>query len=157
MSIATAPPIYVGLGRPPEAGWVNRLLAFAVAVGCLTVLLVAAWLRPDPKGFGTHEQLGMQPCGFYQQFGIPCAGCGMTTSFAWLVHGHPVRSFVAQPFGMILCVLTAAGFWGGLYVVVTGRAAYRLLNAVPMRFHVAAWPTLAIVAWVWKIALTLHR
>ena len=152
----TAPPIYVGLGRPPEAGWLNRGVALLIAAGALAVLLIAAWLTPDAKGYGTHEQLGMQPCGFYQQFGIPCAGCGMTTSFAYLVHGHPWQSFVNQPFGMILCVGTAAAFWGGLYVATTGRAAYRILNAVPAKFHVIVWPTLAIVAWAWKIALSVR-
>ncbi|NBO19844.1 MAG: DUF2752 domain-containing protein, partial [Proteobacteria bacterium] len=39
------------------------------------------WLTPDARGLGTHEQLGLPPCGFYLWYGLPCPSCGMTTSW----------------------------------------------------------------------------
>ncbi|HEX8323113.1 MAG TPA: DUF2752 domain-containing protein [Tepidisphaeraceae bacterium] len=148
----TAPPIYVGMDRPDRLGVGPRLIALAVALGALGVLLTAAWLSPDARGVGTHEGLGLQPCGFLLRTGLPCAGCGMTTSFADAVRGRLVSSFVAQPFGLILCVLTAAAFWSALYVSVTARPAYRLLHFVPGKVHVVVWPTLTLAAWAWKVA-----
>ncbi|MGN6504887.1 MAG: DUF2752 domain-containing protein [Tepidisphaeraceae bacterium] len=153
--ITQPPPIYVRLDGPMRLPVLGRLLAALVAGGALAVLVTAAWLDPSPRGFGTHTQLGLQPCAFLQRTGIPCASCGMTTSFANLVHGHVVASFVAQPFGMILCILTAVTFWSAFYVAVTGKPAYRLLSMIPTRVHLRVWIPLALAAWVWKIALTV--
>lgn len=150
---ATAPAIYVGNKFPPDLTMLPRLLALAIAAGSLAVLLTAAWLVPSADGVGTHQALGMQPCGFLMQTGLPCPGCGMTTSFSYAVRGRMIASFIAQPFGMLLCVLTAAAFWSALYVAVTGRPAYKLLRLVPMTAHVILWPTLTLVGWVWKIVL----
>lgn len=152
----TAPPIFVGLDFPDRLNAGPRLLALLTALGALSVLIVAAWLSPDARGYGTHEGLGLQPCGFLVRTGLPCAGCGMTTSFSDAVRGRLVSAFVAQPFGLILCVLTAAAFWSALYVAVTGRPAYRLLRLVPAKTHVILWPALALAAWAWKIALTVR-
>src|SRR5687767_7006253 len=102
-----APLIYVPNPGPVRAPWFARLIALAVAAGALSVLLTAAWLEPSSRGVGTHVALGMQPCAFLERTGVPCAGCGMTTSFALLVRGRVLSSFIAQPFGMILCFLTA--------------------------------------------------
>lgn len=146
-----APPIYVGNNfSPPLSSW-PRWIALGVAACALAVLVTAARLHPDARGFGTHEGLGMQPCGFLASTGYPCAGCGMTTSFAYTVRGQLVHAFIAQPFGMILCLLTAAAFWSGLYVAVTGRPAYRLLRLTPMRVHLIVWPALTAAGWAWKV------
>src|SRR3954447_16098360 len=59
----------------------TRLVLAGVAVCLGTVLGVACWLRPDPRGMGTHQQLGLPPCTFYLYTDVPCPSCGMTTSF----------------------------------------------------------------------------
>ena len=148
-----APAIYVRLEGSPRLGVFARLIALAIAVGAMVVLYTAASIEPSPTGVGTHLQLGMQPCGFLQRTSLPCAGCGMTTSFAYLVRGHVISSLIAQPFGMVLCVLTAAGVWAGAYIAWTGKASHRLLKLIPARVHVIGWPTLALSAWLWKLAL----
>ena len=66
----------------PHLGIVPRSFAFAVTLGCATVLLIASWLTPDPRGLGSHTKLGMPRCEFEYRTGIPCPSCGMTTSFA---------------------------------------------------------------------------
>ena len=45
----------------------------------LSILVVAAFLKPSPKGLGTHTQLGQNTCGFYERTDYPCPTCGMTT------------------------------------------------------------------------------
>ena len=37
-----------------------RLLMGLFAAGMIAVFAVACWLQPDPRGFGTHLQLGSQ-------------------------------------------------------------------------------------------------
>lgn len=153
MTHAAIPPIYVRLDPPAVVSWLGRLLSLAIAVGCIAVLLTAASIEPSRRGYGTHTQLGMQPCAFLERTGIPCAGCGMTTSFAWLVRGNLAASFYTQPFGMVLGLLTIVGAWAGLYLAWTGKPAYRLLNAIPMRYYVLPGSLLAAGGWAWKIAL----
>src|SRR6185312_12826777 len=65
------------LGKATRA-W---LAAFALALA--SMLVVARGLEPDPRGFGTHTQLGLWPCAFRATTGRSCPTCGMTTSFAW--------------------------------------------------------------------------
>jgi len=57
-------------------------------------------LIPKSGGVGTHEELGLPPCGFYLMFHKPCPSCGMTTSFALLMHGKIIQAIKAQPAGV---------------------------------------------------------
>jgi hypothetical protein len=82
------------------------LAAFALALA--TVLVVARGLEPDPRGFGTHTQLGLWPCSFKAMTGRPCPTCGMTTSFAWFARGELARSWGANPVGILLATITLA-------------------------------------------------
>ena len=108
----------------------------------LAIALVGLLTDPDPRGFGTHEQLGFGPCGFREWLGAPCPTCGVTTAVSHLTHGHAGRSWETQPLGVILTLGAAlaapwalvahlrgadlaflasrhgAKFWSGLVVVV---------------------------------------
>ncbi|RMH25002.1 MAG: DUF2752 domain-containing protein [Planctomycetota bacterium] len=138
--------------QPLRATARERAAGAVVALGALAVLVVAAWLRPDPSGHGTHEQLGMLPCTWAAVLDKPCPTCGMTTSFAYAAHGDLLGAVAAQPFGALLALMTAAAFWGGLHVAATGsmlgRLAGRLFTARAM------WLAggLALAAWAYKIA-----
>jgi hypothetical protein len=72
------------------------------AIGLAAVLGVARRLEPDPRGFGTHTQLGLAPCLFARVTGHRCPSCGMTTAFAWFVRGRFDRSWRANPAGSLL-------------------------------------------------------
>jgi len=72
------------------------------ALGLAAVLGVACWLTPDPRGFGTHTQLGLLPCAFKAVTGNPCPTCGRTTAFAWFTRGRFDRSWQANPAGSLL-------------------------------------------------------
>ena len=63
---------------------------------------------PDPRGFGTHELLGMEPCGWADSGGIPCPTCGVTTAACHLVHLSPIKAVATHPFG---AALAGFGIW----------------------------------------------
>jgi hypothetical protein len=89
-----------------------RIVLVIMAVGFTAVLTTAACLRPydtdgRPYSMGTHQQLGLQACNMVAMTGKPCPACGMTTSFALLVHGDVVNSLKANWVGTLLCVAIA--------------------------------------------------
>lgn len=65
----------------------------------------ALYLSADPRGHGTHQQLGLPPCPSTIVLNRPCPGCGLTTSFTAIVHGQVARSIEAHPLGAILYLL----------------------------------------------------
>jgi hypothetical protein len=82
-----------------------RLLATAASIALVFLLAVARSLEPDPRGHGTHEQLGLPPCSFIVLYGRPCPACGMTTAWAWVVRGRLDAAVCANTTGTILCIL----------------------------------------------------
>jgi Protein of unknown function (DUF2752) len=89
-------------GSSERLGKATRVLLALFALGLVLILVVARGLEPDPRGFGTHTQLGLWPCAFKEMTGRPCPTCGMTTSFAWFVRGKLERSWWANPAGSLL-------------------------------------------------------
>ena len=83
----------------------DRLTAGVLALGLLALLAVAAFLKPDPRGLGTHQQFGLPPCTFRFLFGRPCPTCGMTTSWAHLVRGQLIGALRASVGGTLLGAL----------------------------------------------------
>ena len=129
----------------------GRLNAIVVAAGCFGVLGTASYLTPDPRGFGTHEQLGLPPCISSNYLGVPCPLCGMTTAFTLMAHARPIEALHAQPAGALLFVLCA--------LVMAGASTAAIFGHTPR--HAAAlaqssWIGMGIVAllagaWVYKL------
>lgn len=67
--------------------------------------LLARWLEPDPRGFGTHQRLGFPPCTFRTIAGLPCPSCGMTTCFAHFTRGQWRQAIDANAAGVLLAVI----------------------------------------------------
>jgi hypothetical protein len=89
-----------------------RLGLAAAALGLLVPLAVAAWLRPDPNGFGTHRQLGLPPCTIVWLFGVRCPSCGMTTSWSHAVRGQWLHAIGSNVGGALLAAMAmVAGPW----------------------------------------------
>ncbi len=86
---------YVVLAAP----WL--LLAVYVVLGLAT--------EPDPRGYGTHEQLGLGVCLFRDWLGGPCPTCGVTTSGSHLAHGDVAAAWSTQPLGVVLAVFALTG------------------------------------------------
>lgn len=47
-------------------------------------------------------------CGFRRLTGVSCPGCGLTRSFVYAAHGHPLDAFRMNPFGPIGFLFVAA-------------------------------------------------
>ena len=97
---------------PVLRGWVRGLLV-GVVLGLVAVFSVAIWLNPynpdgSPRAMETHRQLGLNKCTFYEMTGRPCPSCGMTTSFALLMHGDLVNSLRANAVGTLLALFCLA-------------------------------------------------
>lgn len=129
-------------------------LGRGVLIG-LAVFLVAGfglsrYLKPDPNGYGTHQQLGLPECTIRALFNGPCPGCGMTTSFAHFVRGEFRASAQANP----------AGLWmaAGCVVLIPwcGFSAYRgRLWGVDDPWPAAAvltasWGGTSLLVWAWR-------
>lgn len=87
------------LGRTTR--WLLGLWGLLLLCG----FVVAFELDPDPRGFGTHEKLGLPPCTFRQLFGIPCPSCGMTTSISNFVRGRFIESARDNLGGFVLATI----------------------------------------------------
>ena len=87
-------------------GWLSRGLLVVAAAVLAGVLGLSRMLVPDPRGYGTHTQLGLKPCAFATLTGRLCPTCGMTTAYAWFVRGRIDRSWRANPAGCLLAVLS---------------------------------------------------
>jgi len=141
------------LGRRFRVALNTRLAWGGVGLACSCVLGIAAWLTPDSSGLGTHRQLfGSYPCSFVVTSGLPCPTCGMTTSFAEMVHGHPFASFIAQPAGAVFCLATIAAAAFGLWVAISGNMISVNWERIgPTRFMLGLG-FLILGGWVFKLA-----
>ncbi len=82
-----------------------RLILGGLGLSVLTLLLTARGLTPDPRGFGTHEQLGLTPCSFYRWTGRECPTCGATTAWALLLRGDLAAALQSNVAGTLLCIV----------------------------------------------------
>jgi hypothetical protein len=112
-----------------EIPWINRWVRFALLL--ITVLLIGVFtlalrLNPydrygEPRRMGTHMEMGLPECTFYEVTGKPCPSCGMTTSFALLMRGDVVNSLKANAVGTLLAVFCLALIPWNLVCVLRGR------------------------------------
>jgi hypothetical protein len=132
-------------------GFVQRLVALGVGVMAMGLLVVAGGINPDPRGVGTHEQLGMAPCTFMAVFGLPCPSCGYTTSFSLFAHFRWAGSAYNQPMGFLLAVMCAMAGWGAVYVACTGKPLHRLFARYVTGRTVLGVTIFLVLAWGWKM------
>lgn len=133
----------------------TRLFAALALIGCGSVLGVAAWLQPDARGFGTHQQLGFAPCGMILATGLPCPTCGMTTAFSNTMHGHWLRAFWSQPAGFMLALGAIAAVFVSGFVLVTGRRPRWPLGFVSPFVVFSSLLGLLVFGWGWKLFVGL--
>ena len=133
----------------------QRLLWLGIAAGSLAVLAVAAGIEPDLRGYGSHTQLGLPPCGFLLLTGAPCPGCGLTTAFAHGIRGQWAMAASANPLGLALFLIACACIPLG----VTAALRSWSLGDVIDRFRLDRWALAvagcAIVAWVVRFAVAI--
>ncbi len=127
---------------------------FLQVLGILLVALiitVSANLNPARSGSGSHRQLSLPACSFKARLDIPGPACGMTTSFAHVTAGRPIRAFRAQPLGFLL-------FWGllasGLFALIDLFRTRSVLGWLAERIHrrhLYLITVLWILSWIYKL------
>lgn len=117
----------------------------------VSALITARVLRPSPRGFGTHEQLGLPPCLFFHFTGIPCPSCGLTTSFAHATRLHFHQALITQPFGLI-------AFFAAILIIplaiffIRSRIAYsKVIHARGANLVLSGLVAFYLMSWIYKI------
>jgi hypothetical protein len=113
-------------------------------------LVVACFLRPNPAGHGTHQQLGLPPCSFIVLFGIRCPTCGMTTAWACAMHGRWGDALRANVGGTLLCLIDIAVV--GWLAISAGRGRWIAFrpHSTTATWLVGAVVVVAVVDWIWR-------
>jgi len=140
--------------------WMRRGLAM-VALASMTVLGIAAWLHPyDDEGrpllMETHRQLGLPPCTFRLVTGMPCPSCGMTTSFALLMHGELSASLKANAVGTLLALLCVLVIPWSLLCAYKGRLYGIVSLEKTLIILVITIVSLTLLRWFIVIGLSWH-
>ena len=141
--------------------WWVRIGLLGVAAGLAAVFAVAIWLKPydedgRPLRLETHRQLGLPSCQFYFLTGIPCPSCGMTTSFALLMHGDPGNSLRANAVGTLLagfCLLLIPWCLSSAY---TRRPLFIRSLERALTWSAVVFLTLVLVRWVIVVTIALN-
>ncbi|MGD9721669.1 MAG: DUF2752 domain-containing protein [Pirellulales bacterium] len=103
-----------------------RCLAALVGLGLLGTLVLASQLRPDARGWGTHQQLGLPPCTLFVVAGVRCPACGMTTSWSYATRGQMAAALRTHVGGTLLAVAAALIGVAALVVAASGKWLLRL-------------------------------
>ncbi len=99
----------------------ERVGFFCLGFLLFVLLAVAAWLKPNPSGMGTHTQLGLPGCSLFTMVGIRCPGCGMTTAWAYTMKADFTSAIGANVGGVLLCLLSVAVFPCLLWMAIRGQ------------------------------------
>jgi Protein of unknown function (DUF2752) len=138
----------------PETRPLSRWVRFALVVLALalaTMLGIASRLEPDPRGFGTHVQLGLPPCSFRQATGYNCPSCGMTTAMAWLARGRLDRSWSANPGGVAIGLLALGLIPWLVASAATGRPWRSRTIVDPLVWCFVAAVAWSVLAWTFRL------
>ena len=126
-----------------EIGAVNpkaRLGHLLILVAVLSFWGVGLYLVPDPRGHGTHQQLGLPPCLIYFLTGRSCPSCGLTTSVSALLHGNFALAWRVNPFGFAIVAFSLGLFLNSLMALVVRRS-------VRMRPSLVNWGVMLFLLW----------
>lgn len=117
----------------------------------MVVFGIAAWLTPDPRGFGTHRQLGMPPCTFLALTGVNCPHCGLTTSFSWFVRGQFYNSIRANPAGLMLASASVVILIWSIFVSIRGAFVITHEPGRDILIGFGIWVLLSVVIWFLRL------
>ena len=129
----------------------DRIWYLVLAGLSSALLLTARLLRPSPDGVGTHRQLGLPPCAFLYFTGIPCPGCGLTTSVAHAARFHFYESIITQPFGLVVFFFAVLSIPLSFYFIHR-RVPWSRFNGLPRKnLGTYVMTVFFILSWLYKI------
>lgn len=132
-----------------------RVTLGALGVLGITLLVKARSLEPDPRGYGTHEQLGIAPCYFQKSTGLACPMCGGTTAWAHLLRGDLTLAAHANLGAMLLCAAVAVATMWIMIVAVRGRWQIPTPSWKATLVIASAWLAVVVLDWFRRIYFTM--
>ena len=94
------------------------------------------------------------PCGFKQRYGLPCPGCGITTSVVTFAQGRILEAFYIQPAGALLCCLLVFSAFLAFLIAVFGvyfGFLNRFFTEVKLIYLILA--LIVVIAGGWAVTL----
>jgi hypothetical protein len=138
----------------PRLSAATRVVLVGIAAGLAGLLGLAGWLTPDPRGHGTHTQLGLPPCPSFAARGIRCPACGVTTAMALAVRGRVGAGFGANPAGVLLAGAAAGLVPWLLLSAASGRPRAGARSADgPLLVAAVVVATVGVLSWFARILL----
>ncbi|HEX6881758.1 MAG TPA: DUF2752 domain-containing protein [Planctomycetota bacterium] len=137
----------------PRRSREHALVLVALLAAPLVLLGLGRALEPDPRGWGTHEQLGFRPCTPMTRWNVPCPGCGVTTALALSARGAVPAAFRTQPLGPLLVLASLAAAGWALAGHRRGRDLADELAGLRWRFLAGLSGLLLLLAWLYKLAV----
>ena len=135
----------------------DRVVALTVLILCAGAVVVAAWLTPNPHGYGTHTRLHLPPCAFREMTGLPCPSCGLTTSMAYMAQFQFGRAFFANPFGCVgFPTVVLIGILSA-FSLVSGASFSRIMEKVFGLKVLYGLALLFILSWGFTLLTTLLK
>lgn len=128
----------------------SRLLAAGAGILGLALMIAVRGLEPDPRGYGTHEQLGLSPCLLQQWTGRVCPACGTTTAWAHALRGDIRQAAAANLGGTLLC---AVALVGAPWLLISAIAGRWLLVRPTLPWVLTAgtvWLAVTLLDWLWR-------
>ncbi len=108
-----------------------------LGLSILLIFVMALWLTPDPRGFGTHQQLRLPECSFRKLTGTNCPHCGITTSLCYLVRGQLAAAMKSNASGILLAIVLAVLMpwcfmvsWHGRWLIVSDPVPWLIYGAL---------------------------
>lgn len=133
-----------------SSGW--RWALFAWSLVLIAGFCLAASLEPDPRGYGTHQRLGLPECSLRQWLGIPCPSCGGTTTFALFVRGRWASAVQVNLAAFGLAVWCATMIPWSLYSAAIGRAWRIRRPDVVLAWLLGTFGMVSLVQWLAALA-----
>lgn len=124
-------------------------------IGVVLFVVLGRIVEPDSRGFGTHERLGLPACRLKATTGLPCPGCGVTTSLTLASQGRVAESLRNQPMGLLLAIaLPLFALWA-LVQHLRGADVGATMGAFFTGRVVLLGGAVFVAAWIYKLASTL--
>jgi hypothetical protein len=84
-------------------------------------------------------------------YNMPCPTCGVTTATSHLLHLHPIRSFLTQPFGMLLALCAILTILASLRYLIRGESLLFRLSKWNWAWILMGWTILFLLSWWYKV------
>ncbi len=126
----------------------QRIVAALISLPLAAFFIYLAW--------AAHNKIDIYPypCGFKQNYDLPCPTCGMTTSALAFVRGEILQAFYIQPTAALLCAVLVILVFFTFLTAVFGIKC-RFFTKIKTKYVVLAVIVVVAAGWVVTLARIL--